>query len=175
MLKAQSDIGQTLFAAASGLVALSQVREELKQQLDEIGSLYRAREKPIWRAEQAYQTAATQTQDLALRADEWNAAEQALSAAKERLELLSRERGVLEASRAELERKLRVLPILGEIDRLREQAVTVTAAGGYYEFTGLISSTYYVSFTMPPGITPTASVTKPPKWRSESRSRETAG
>lgn len=128
MLKAQSDIGQTLFAAASGLVALSQVREELKQQLDEIGSLYRAREKPIWRAEQAYQTAATQTQDLALRADEWNAAEQALSAAKERLELLSRERGVLEASRAALERKLRVLPILGEIDRLREQAVTVTDA-----------------------------------------------
>lgn len=59
MLKAQSDVGQTLFAAASGLVALSRVREELRQQLDEIGSLHRAREKPIWRAEQAYQTATT--------------------------------------------------------------------------------------------------------------------
>lgn len=128
MLKAQSDVGQTLFAAASGLVALSRVREELRQQLDEIGSLHRAREKPIWRAEQAYQTATTQTQDLALRADEWNAAEQALSAAKERLELLSRERGVLEASRAALERKLRALPILGEIDRLREQAAAVANA-----------------------------------------------
>ncbi len=128
MLKAQSDVGQTLFAAASGLVALSRVREELKQQLDEIGSLHRAREKPIWRAEQAYQTATTQTQDLALRADEWNAAEQALSAAKERLELLSHERGVLEAARAALERKLRVLPILGELDRLREQAAALADA-----------------------------------------------
>jgi uncharacterized protein YhaN len=128
MLKAQSDVGQTLFAAASGLAALSRVREELKQQLDEMGSLHRAREKPIWRAEQAYQTATTQTQDLALRVDEWNSAEQALSAAKERLELLSHERGELEAARAALERKLRVLPILGELDRLREQAATVANA-----------------------------------------------
>ena len=128
MLKAQSDVGQTLFAAASGLAALSHVREDLKQQLDEIGSLYRAREKPIWRAEQAYQIAATQTQDLALRVDEWNAAEQALSAAKERLTALGRERGILEATRAALERKLRVLPILGELDRLRDQANVVADA-----------------------------------------------
>ncbi|HEY2446042.1 MAG TPA: AAA family ATPase [Rhizomicrobium sp.] len=128
MLKAQSDVGQTLFAAASGLVALSRVREELKQQLDEIGSLHRAREKPIWRAEQAYQAAATQTQESALRADEWHAAEETLRAAKERLASLSRERGELEASRAALERKLRVLPILGEIDRLREQAAAVAEA-----------------------------------------------
>jgi uncharacterized protein YhaN len=128
MLKAQSDVGQTLFAAASGLVALSRVREELRQQLDEIGSLHRAREKPIWRAELAYQTATTQVQDLALRAEEWNAADQALNAAKDRLELLSRERGKLESVRAALERKLRVLPILGELDRLRKQAATLVDA-----------------------------------------------
>lgn len=128
MLKAQSDVGQTLFAAASGLVALSGVREELKQQLDEIGSLHRAREKPIWRAEQAYQIATTQAQELGLRADEWHAAEQALDTAMERLALLSQERGALEVTRAALERKLRVLPSLGEIDRLREQAKAVADA-----------------------------------------------
>ncbi len=128
MLKAQSDVGQTLFAAASGIAALSRVREEIKQQLDEIGNLHRSREKPIWRAEQAYQSATTLTQHLALRVDEWRAAEQALSTAKERLEMLSLERGKLEAARAALERKLRVLPILGELDRLREQAATVADA-----------------------------------------------
>lgn len=128
MLKAQSAVGQTLFAAAGGVAALFRVREALKVELESIGGTHRAREKPIWRAQNAYQAAISQTQESALRADEWGAAERAVATAKETLEALGAERAELEQNRGALERKLRVFPILAEIARLRELAAPVASA-----------------------------------------------
>lgn len=121
MLRAKSDLGQTIFAAASGLATLSDVRDALKSQLDEIGSLHRSAEKPVWKAEQEFGDAIQRAQGAALRMDEWNAAHQELSEAGGSLQRLNDRRREIELERVRLDRELRVFPIIAELDRLGSQ------------------------------------------------------
>ncbi len=127
MLKAGSEVGQTIFAAASGVAALTDIRNALKAELDAIGSERRS-DKPVWQAEAAFQEALLRSQNVALGTDEWNSAADALAAATEGLKTLRDALIELEKDRSTIERHLRVLPILPELDRLRREFETVKDA-----------------------------------------------
>lgn len=120
MLRADSDVGQTIFAAASGLATLSEVRAALQAEADAIGSAARRSEqKPVWQAERAYIAALQQAQDSSIRIEDWNAADRAHREASEAVDALLAEQTALETERDTFERHLRVLPVLLDLGRLR--------------------------------------------------------
>jgi uncharacterized protein YhaN len=119
MLKTKSDVGQTIFAAASGLATLSDVKEALKAESDAISGQRKSAERPIWKAEQQYREASLEAQAAALRSEEWTEADRAFRDAKAARGKLALKSTGLEEERGRIERQIRTLPVLHELDRLR--------------------------------------------------------
>lgn len=120
MLKAQSEVGQTIFAAASGLATLSTVQAALTADLDAIGSARKSEQRPVWQAASAYAAALQEAQESALRIEDWKAADRARTEAKEKVDALSHRQVKLEAERDIIECRLRILPVLSDLTRLRD-------------------------------------------------------
>nr|WP_298681669.1 YhaN family protein [uncultured Dongia sp.] len=121
MLSADSDVGQTIFAAASGLATLSAVQATLAEEADAIGSIRKSSQKPVWLAESTYADAIARAQEASLRIEDWNAADRALKEAIEAVEALQQRQIELEAERDLLDRHLRVVPLLSDLARLRAE------------------------------------------------------
>lgn len=121
MLKARGQIGETIFAAASGLITLSDIKEELQKELDSLGGDRKGTQKPIRQAIDAYTTATERAQEALLRMDDWNSATEALATAEKNLKGLQERRKELEEERTTLDRHSRLLPVLSDLTRLRAE------------------------------------------------------
>lgn len=122
MLESDGDLGRSLFEAGSGLDRVDLVRKSLEAEIDALGTPERkASRKPLWQAAESFAEAQKAKRELALRHEEFRAAEKALD------EAIAAKAGINEAlasireRRSGQERIRRAGPILIDIDRLARE------------------------------------------------------
>ncbi|KPF81916.1 hypothetical protein IP70_22815 [alpha proteobacterium AAP38] len=119
MLAAGGDLARTLFQAGSGLSGLDRIVTRLTGDADEIGSPHRKQaSKPLWQSIDAHAEAAARMRNEATKAEAWEAAEAAVTSAREQLAAIRATLAEAETARSRLERLRRVRPLLARLDDL---------------------------------------------------------
>lgn len=122
MIESDGDLGRSLFEAGSGLDNVTSVIDGLADDLDRLGGPERkSAKKPLWQAADAFAEAQNAKRQLALRHEEFQAAEAALESAIAERAAIGRELATIRETRSRLERIRRAGPILSEIDRLSDE------------------------------------------------------
>ncbi|CAM5775598.1 hypothetical protein LMIY3S_05105 [Labrys miyagiensis] len=122
MLAAQGEVGESLFAAASGLKTLLSVRTGLEAEADALFGLRKSSKRAFYEAQERYDGARRALREHSLRADDVRALEGEIAAQETKAGTLAgqlREAGI---RRARIDRVRRVAPLLARIDQA-EQAL----------------------------------------------------
>lgn len=122
MLENDGDLGRSLFEAGSGLGGVDRVLGSLQGELDTLGTPERkSAKKPLWQAAESYSESQKTKRELALRHEEFHAAELALDKAVAAKAGINDGLASIRERRSRLERIRRAGPILIEIDRLAQE------------------------------------------------------
>jgi uncharacterized protein YhaN len=116
MVDVEGEVGASLFAAGSGLRGLTDLQVSFEAEADTIFAPKRAKHRTFYQALDRHEEARRTIRDKALRAPDWRALNEEITAAAEQLGTLRAEQKAMAAERARLERLKRVRPILAQID-----------------------------------------------------------
>jgi chromosome segregation protein len=116
MLRSEGEVGASLFAAASGLRGLTDLRRTLEEEADGIFAPRASKDRTFYQALERFETARKAIRDLELKAGDWKALNSRISELGERLEQIKVERGRKTVEQGHLSRLKRVAPLLRQID-----------------------------------------------------------
>ena len=116
MLKSGGEIGASLFAAASGLKGMTDLRQSLDKEADAIFAPRAAKDRRLYQILERYETARRAIRELELKAGDWKALNDDIEGYAERLREIAEKRAEISAGRARLSRLKRVAPLLRMID-----------------------------------------------------------
>ncbi|WP_448950242.1 AAA family ATPase [Labrys neptuniae] len=117
MLAAEGEVGESLFAAASGLKTLVSVRSGLEGEADGLFGARKSNKRAFYEAQERYDQARRSLRELSLKADDVRDLDQEIEAGEARARALAeklRETGI---RRARIDRVRRVSPLLARITR----------------------------------------------------------
>jgi uncharacterized protein YhaN len=117
MLNSQGDVGASLFAAASGLRGLTELRRNLEIEADGIFAPRASKERRFYQALDRYEEARKAIRDHELKTSEWKSLNEAIEGYAKRLEGIKAERSQNTVEHARLSRLKRVLPLVRMIDQ----------------------------------------------------------
>lgn len=120
ILEGHGDLGESLFAAGSGVSHLRKMRSTLE---DEASALYapRGHQRTVNQGVGRFRELRAAQREATVSADEWARREQALRDAAEAVTRLSKQERELVRERSRIERLKRVLPMLAERKGLQER------------------------------------------------------
>ena len=127
ILEGRGDLGESLFAAGSGVSHLRKIRSTLE---DEASALYvpRGHQRTVNQSVGKLRELRTALREATISADEWAHREQASRDATEAVARLSQHRQELVRERSRIDRLKRVLPMLAERKELQERIVALKDA-----------------------------------------------
>jgi uncharacterized protein YhaN len=117
MLDSQGDIGATLFAAASGLRGLTELRRSLDGEADGIFAPRASKDRRFYQALDRYEEARKAVRDHELKAGVWKDLNETIDGYAKRLGEVKLERSTKTTEQARLSRLKRVLPLVRLIDQ----------------------------------------------------------
>jgi uncharacterized protein YhaN len=117
MMNSQGDIGASLFAAASGLRGLTELRRNLDGEADAIFAPRASKERRFYQVFDRYEEARKAIRERELKAGEWKDLNDAIDGYAKRLTEIKAERSSKTAEHARLSRLKRVLPLVRLIDQ----------------------------------------------------------
>jgi len=117
MLNSQGDVGVSLFAAASGLRGLTELRRSLDGEADGIFALRASKERRFYQALDRYEEARKAIREHELKAGDWKDLNEAIDGYARRLDEIKGERSAKTTDHARLSRLKRVLPLVRLIDQ----------------------------------------------------------
>ncbi len=117
MLKSEGDVGATLFAAASGLKGLNDLRRGLEQEAEGIFAQRASQNRRFYQALQRHDDARRAIRESELRAADWKALNQRIDELQAHLDQTSKARREAVEERTRLARLKRVAPCLRLIDQ----------------------------------------------------------
>lgn len=126
MLKSQGEVGASLFAAASGLRGLADLRKTLEADADGIFAPRASKDRRFYQALTVYDDARRAIRDSELRAGDWKDLNKRIEEATARLDEIKGLRVSKVAERSKLARLKRIAPIIRSID---EPLAQITALG----------------------------------------------
>ncbi|WP_457105734.1 AAA family ATPase [Methylobacterium sp. P5_C11] len=118
MVDVEGEVGASLFAAGSGLRGLTELQTTLDAEADAIFAPRQAKHRTFYQALERHENARRAVREKGLRAGDWRALNDEITAAAAQLEALRAEQKAIAVARARLERLKRVRPIIAEIDAL---------------------------------------------------------
>ena len=116
MLKSGGEVGASLFAAASGLRGLTDLRRSLDAEADGIFGKRATKDRVFYQALERFEAARKAIRELELRAGDWKALNERIEELGTKLEQTKQDRGKNIAEQARLSRLKRVAPLLRQID-----------------------------------------------------------
>ena len=116
MLRSGGEVGASLFAAASGLRGLTDLRRSLDAEADGIFGRRATKDRVFYHALERFETARKAIRERELRAGDWKALNERIEELGTRLEQTKQDRGKNTAEQARLSRLKRVAPLLRQID-----------------------------------------------------------
>ena len=127
ILEGRGDLGESLFAAGSGVSHLRKIRSTLE---DEASVLYvpRGHQRTVNQSVSKLRELRTALREATISADEWAHREQASRDATEAVARLSQQKQELVRERSRIDRLKRVLPMLAERKELQERIVALKDA-----------------------------------------------
>jgi uncharacterized protein YhaN len=117
MMNSQGDIGASLFAAASGLRGLTELRRNLDGEADGIFAPRASKERRFYQAFDRYEEARKAIREHELKAGEWKDLNEAIDGYAKRLNGIKAERSAKTTDQSRLSRLKRVLPLIRLIDQ----------------------------------------------------------
>lgn len=127
MLRANGEIGQTLFDVASGLHSMLELRTSLEKEADSIFAPRASKDRRFYQILDRYETARKQVRDLALKADDWQERNDQIAVFASRLAEVEQKLKNNRMREGHLSRLRRTAPLmclierdLSEIERLGE-------------------------------------------------------
>ena len=137
MLKSGGEIGASLFAAASGLKGMTDLRQSLDREADAIFAPRAAKERRFYQILERYEEARRAIRDLELKAGDWKALNEEIDRYAERLKEIRKTSRENSAVHARLSRLKRVAPLLRRIDdelaALKSVGILPEVAPGFAE------------------------------------------
>ncbi|WP_374546767.1 AAA family ATPase, partial [Rhodoblastus sp.] len=122
MLRAEGEIGATLFAAASGLRGLIDLRAGLEAEAEQIFDDRRASHRAFYQALDRFDAARAQERAALVSESALKALGETIESAGEQLSAIEREDSEAQAEALRLERLCKAAPILARLARLRAEA-----------------------------------------------------
>jgi hypothetical protein len=119
--KSDGDVGTSLFAAASGLRGLAELRRELEEEAGEIFAPRASRDRRFYQVLARFEDARKAIHDRELRAGDWKKLNERIDELSRRLAEIKSLRGSKAAARASLARSKRVAPLIRLIDDSQAQ------------------------------------------------------
>ena len=116
MLKSEGEVGASLFAAASGLRGLTDLRQSLESEADRIFAPRAAKDRIFYQALDRFETARKAIRELELKAGDWKARNERIEELGVKLAQIKEERRQKAVEQARLSRLKRVAPLLRLID-----------------------------------------------------------
>ncbi|MFZ0837828.1 MAG: AAA family ATPase, partial [Xanthobacteraceae bacterium] len=116
MLKSEGEIGASLFAAASGLRGLSELRRHLEDEATSIFAARASKDRKFYIALRRFEDARKAIRERELRAAYWKDLNEKIEKLSRRLEAIRELRGIKAAQRARLLRNKRIAPLIQLID-----------------------------------------------------------
>jgi uncharacterized protein YhaN len=116
MLKSEGEVGASLFAAASGLRGLTDLRQSLESEADRIFAPRAAKDRIFYQALDRFETARKAIRELELKAGDWKARNERIEELGAKLTQIKDERRQKAVEQARLSRLKRVAPLLRQID-----------------------------------------------------------
>jgi uncharacterized protein YhaN len=116
MLRNDGDVGASLFAAASGLRGLTELRRDLDAEADSIFTIRASKERRFYQALERYENARREIRERELKAGDWNSLNDAIEIAAQRLNEIKTLRATKTSEVARLSRLKRVAPLVRLID-----------------------------------------------------------
>lgn len=116
MLRAEGEIGATLFASASGLREPGALRRALEAQADEIFAPRASKARRFYQALDRYDAARRAMRESELRVGDWKELNGRIEALRSELGEIDRRRSETGAEHARLERLKRLAPLLSALD-----------------------------------------------------------
>jgi len=117
MLAAQGEVGESLFAAASGLRTLISARSHLDAEADALFGVRRSAKRAFYEAQDRYDAARKALREQSLRADDVRELDAAIAAAEARTRALAGRLTEAGARRSRIDRVRRVAPLLAGMAR----------------------------------------------------------
>ncbi|MBV9973918.1 MAG: AAA family ATPase, partial [Hyphomicrobiales bacterium] len=137
MLRAEGEIGATLFAAASGLRQPGELRLALNAEADAIFAPRASKERRFYQALERFEYARRAMRDSELRVGDWKQLNTGIEALREELGETERKRAHMIAEQARLQRQKRLAPLLHLHDeaakRLDESGAVPALPSGFAE------------------------------------------
>ena len=116
MLKSEGEIGASLFAAASGLRGLSELRRHLENEATSIFAARASKDRKFYIALRRFEEARKAIRERELKAAYWKDLNEKIEKLSRRLEEIRELRGIKAAQRARLSRNKRIAPLIQLID-----------------------------------------------------------
>lgn len=116
MLKSEGEVGASLFAAASGLRGLTDLRRNLDTEADGIFAPRASKDRIFYQAFDRFETARKAIRELELKAGDWKTRNERIEELAETLKQIKDERAQKATEQARLSRLKRVAPLLRLID-----------------------------------------------------------
>ena len=116
MLKSEGEIGASLFAAASGLRGLSELRRHLEDEATSIFAARASKDRKFYIALRRFEDARKAIRESELRAAYWKDLNEKIEKLSRRLDEIRELRGIKAAQRARLLRNKRIAPLIQLID-----------------------------------------------------------
>jgi uncharacterized protein YhaN len=116
MLKSGGEIGATLFAAASGLRGMTDLRHRLESEAEAIFAPRAAKDRRFYQILDRYEAARRQVRELELKAADWQALNLEIEGYSEKLREFEAKRAENSAEEARLSRLKRIAPLVRIID-----------------------------------------------------------
>ncbi|MBP0579607.1 AAA family ATPase [Labrys sp. LIt4] len=127
MLAAEGEVGESLFAAASGLKTLVSVRAGLESEADALFGARRSNKRAFYEAQERYDQARRALREQSLRADDVRALETEIEAGEARARALAEQLRQAGIRRARIDRVRRVAPLLARIGKAETALAAVEA------------------------------------------------
>ncbi len=127
MLKSEGEVGASLFAAASGLRGLTDLRQKLDLEASAIFAPRASRERAFYQSLERFTTASRAIRDRELKAGYWKDLNEKIDQLAAELESIKQKRQDNGAEHARLSRLRRVGPLIAQIDA---EVGTLAALGG---------------------------------------------
>ena len=116
MLKSEGDVGASLFAAASGLRGLTELRRSLEDEAAGIFAPRASKDRTFYQALERFEEARKSIRERELRAGDWKSRNDKIEELANRLNEIKLIRSIKSAERARLSRIKRVAPLVKLID-----------------------------------------------------------
>jgi chromosome segregation protein len=116
MLKSDGEVGASLFAAASGLRGLSDLRRTLEEEAEGIFAPRSSKDRAFYQALERFETARKAIRDLEVKAGDWKALNSLISDLGSKLDQIKAARSEKTVELARLARLKRVAPLVRQID-----------------------------------------------------------